>query len=106
RRLITMSHRLESEVRRHYGWRGPVSVIPHGTDGARFRPPADASERAALRRRHGLPAEGWVWLFVGEAVKGLAEAIRALPHFPEATLAILSRSRLDGHLAEASALGV
>src|SRR5690606_5229537 len=25
RRLITMSHRLESEVRRHYGWRGPVS---------------------------------------------------------------------------------
>ncbi len=106
RHLIAISQRVAGEIRDHYGWRRPVSVIHHGVESARFRPPHDAGERGACRERYRLPADAWIWLFVGEAVKGLAEAIAQLPAFPEARLLAISRSDRRIHEALAAELGV
>ncbi len=106
RHLITMSHRLQQEVASHYGWRRPVTVIPHGTDGALFRPPESDEERRTLRRHLGVPDHAWLWLFMGEAVKGLDVTLAALPEFPEARLVVISRSDSERYRRRAEELGV
>jgi glycosyltransferase involved in cell wall biosynthesis len=106
RHLIAISRTLESEVRHYYGWERPVSVVYHGTDSEVFRPARDLEERAALRRRFGVPGEEWTWLFMGEATKGLRQCIEQLPLFPEARLLVITRSRLEGFRIQAEALGV
>lgn len=106
RHLIAISRVLEAEIAGDYGWRRPVSVIYHGTDTAKFRPPAEASEKARLRERFGVPGGDWTWIFMGEAVKGLRECIAALPSFPAARLLVVSRSRMDAFESQARELGV
>ena len=106
REAIVMSRRLGAELSREYGWNRPISVIPHGTDSESFRPAQDPDERAALRARLGVPGEAPVWLFVGEAVKGLKETIAELPAFPECRLLVVSRSDPAPYRAQAEALGV
>ena len=106
RRAIVMARRLGVELAAEYGWDRPVSVIPHGTDIAQFRPVRDVAERAALRGRFNVPPDRWLWLFMGEAVKGLREAIAQLPAFPEAHLLVVSRSDMAAHIACAKRLGV
>ena len=106
RHLIAISRRVADEIRDCYAWQRPVSVIHHGVDTSRFRPPTDAHERRACRQRYGLTDEAWTWLFVGEAVKGLIEAIRRLPAFPEARLLAISRSEPGIYKALAKELGV
>lgn len=104
--LIAVSEVVRQEIRENYGWNGPSSVIYHGTDITRFRPSESITERAETRQRYGLPAEAWVWLFVGEAVKGLREIIRILPQFPLAHLLAITRSVRDEYQALAESLGV
>lgn len=106
RHLIAISQRVADEIRDHYYWRRPVSVIHHGVDSVHFRPPRDAAERRACRDRYRLPHDAWTWLFVGEAVKGLAEVIAQLPAFPEAQLLAISRSDSGIYEALARELGV
>lgn len=106
RHLIAISRVLEAEIAEDYGWRRPVSVIYHGTDTEKFRPPADAGEKARLRERFQVPAGEWTWIFMGEAVKGLRECIAALPAFPTARLLVVSRSRLEAFETQARELGV
>lgn len=64
---------------------GPVRVIPNFVDLARFRPPGDAAERAALRARLGLP-DGPLGVFVGRLnpVKNLDLVLEALALLGEA----------------------
>jgi glycosyltransferase involved in cell wall biosynthesis len=106
RQLIAISQRVAEEIREHYGWRRPLHVIHHGVDASRFRPALEAQERMACRQRYGLGESAWVWLFAGEAVKGLTEAIRQLPAFPEARLLAISRSEPGDYQALAKQLGV
>lgn len=106
RHLIAISTRVADEIRDCYGWRRPVTVIHHGVDAGHFRPPADAAERAACRQRYRLPPEAWIWLFVGEAIKGLREAIAQLPAFPRARLLAISRSDPAPYLTHAREAGV
>lgn len=106
RHLIAISTRVANEIRDFYGWRRPVTVIHHGVDSTYFRPATDAAEREACRQRYGLPPEAWVWLFVGEAIKGLREAIAQLPAFPRARLLAISRSDPASYLAQAREAGV
>ncbi|MFM7102496.1 MAG: glycosyltransferase family 4 protein, partial [Verrucomicrobiota bacterium] len=106
RHLIAISHRLAHEIRHHYHWHRPVTVIHHGTDTQQFRPPHDAAERQALRRRFRVEGDRWTWLFVGEAVKGLPQAIEQLAAFPQARLLVVTRSPPDAYLPRARALGV
>ena len=106
RRLIAVSQRVADEVVTHYGWRRPAKVIYHGTDTTEFRPAADVDERNRLRAGYRLEPGSWVWLFAGEAVKGLAQVIEQLVHFPEAALLVVSRSQPAPWRALAKALGV
>ncbi|MCC7373823.1 MAG: glycosyltransferase family 4 protein [Verrucomicrobiales bacterium] len=104
--LIAISWAVAREVESHYGWRKEVSVIHHGVDTSEFRPPLDATERAAVRARYGLGPEDRVWLFVGEARKGLSNVIRQLPGFPGVRLLAISRSAAGEYRALAANLGV
>ena len=69
-----------------------MTVVYHGTDTALFTPATRPEEQARWRAEFGLSATAWVWLFVGEAVKGLADVISTLPAFPTAELLVVSRS--------------
>ncbi|MBL9138227.1 MAG: glycosyltransferase family 4 protein [Verrucomicrobiales bacterium] len=104
--LIAISWAVAREVERHYGWRKDVSVIHHGIDTGEFRAAKDSAEQASIRARYGLRTEDRVWLFVGEARKGLAEAIHLLPRFPGVRLLVISRSAPREYHALASGLGV
>ena len=106
RHAIVMSHRLGRELAAEYGWHRPVSVIPHGTDTRLFRPAVDALKKSSLRADLGIPGAGPVWLFVGEAVKGLKETITQLPRFQAARLLVVSRSDPAPYRAHAAAMGV
>lgn len=106
RHLIAISEVFAREIREWYGWNRGLTVIHHGTDVVRFRPPAGAEEKAACRRVFGLDAGRWNWLFMGEALKGLREAVMQLPHFPAAHLLVVSRSDLAPYREQAARLGV
>ena len=106
RHLIAISRIFADEIRAHYGWNRPTSIIYHGTDTATFRPAANAAERAAERAHFNLTPNTWTWLFIGEAVKGLRETLQQLPHFPNAELLVITRSQLDSYRDLATRLGV
>jgi glycosyltransferase involved in cell wall biosynthesis len=106
RRLIAISHRFGRDIIAHYGWDKPLSVIYHGTDTDYFCPPENAATCQALRVQFGLPAGAWRWLFMGEAVKGLRDAIAQLVNFPQAVLLAVSRSDFAPYGAFAARLGV
>jgi UDP-glucose:(heptosyl)LPS alpha-1,3-glucosyltransferase len=106
RHLIAISNGLARQVAQCYGWHRQVSVVYHGTDVAHFHPPTDDADRRRARLRYGSDKPGWVWLFVGEAVKGLQQAIAQLRHFPDATLLVVSRSDITRARELATELGV
>lgn len=45
-----------------------MHVIPNGVDTARFRPPADGSEKRAIRNSLGLPPDAMICLFAGNMI--------------------------------------
>ncbi len=104
--LIAISHCLANEIRRDYGWKKAVSVLHHGTNTEQFRPPSLPAEKADLKARFHLPANSWNWLFMGEAVKGLRQAIECLQHIPSAFLLVVSRSDTTLYKNLARQLGV
>jgi glycosyltransferase involved in cell wall biosynthesis len=63
-RFVAVSPRFETLYRDAGLPAGRLQLIPNGVDVDRFRP-ADAAERAGLRRELGLPADGPLVLFVG-----------------------------------------
>lgn len=101
---IVMSQALAGELASYYGWNRTVTIIPHGTDTALFRPCVDEEERLHVRSRYRLGPRDWVWLFLGEAAKGLEMVIRQLPHFPAARLLVVSRSNPEAFLTLASGI--
>ena len=106
RHLIAISRQFGGEIVDYYGWKKPLTVIYHGTDTDQFSAPASAEAREQARARYQLKPDAWVWLFMGEAIKGLREVITQLPYFPEATLLVISRSPLDPFREQARGLGV
>ena len=105
--LIAISRSLGGQIEREYGWDRATHVIYHGTDAARFRPANDPAEREMLRRnKFGLPDRRWIWLFMGEAPKGLSAAIAQLASFPHAHLLVVSRSDMTDFRAQARSSGV
>jgi glycosyltransferase involved in cell wall biosynthesis len=106
RHLIAIARALGREIQSEYGWNKAMHVIYHGTDCERFRPAHDRAERRSLQHRFGVPEDRWLWLFMGEAVKGLGAAIQQLPEFPQAHLLVVSRSVMDLYREQAQRLGV
>ena len=70
RHLIAISRQVANEIALEYRWRRPTSVVYHGTDTGSFRAARSEEARHELRRYYGLEKSVWVWLFVGEAIKG------------------------------------
>jgi glycosyltransferase involved in cell wall biosynthesis len=104
--LIGISQSLANEIRRDYGWNKGVSIIHHGTNTDQFHPPSSPAEKAALKSQFHLPPGFWHWLFMGEAVKGLRQAIESLQHFSSAFLLVVSRSDTTTYKNLARKLGV
>jgi glycosyltransferase involved in cell wall biosynthesis len=82
---IFIAPRVRDYFARFVPFRAPPRFIPNGVDTARFRPPADAAERAAGRAALGWPADRPVLLFVGRFVekKGLHVLRGAAERLPD-----------------------
>lgn len=104
--LIAISQVTAREIQNFYGWKRPFTVVHHGVDTTRFRPPESEAARLQNRPHFKIPSTGWLWLFVGEAVKGLDQAIHQLPNFPNARLLVVSRSNPVPYQSLARNLGV
>lgn len=106
RHAIAISRVVGTELTRCYGWNRPMTVIPHGVDVDRFRPAKRAEEQQALRNRYKVSERDWVWLFVGEASKGVPALLEQLGAFPAARLLVISRSASEPMMSLARAMGV
>ena len=85
------SERTKTDLVKFYGGDpAKMQVIYNGVDSARFTP-ANAQYRSAIRRRHGIPEEALVVLFVGEyRRKGLATVIRAVGRLQDPRVHLLA----------------
>jgi glycosyltransferase involved in cell wall biosynthesis len=90
--VIAVSKAVQRELEEEYGC-CQTSVIYHGVNAIEFSP-APAEEKVNRRTESGLPLQKWIWMFAGEAAKGLEETIHTLTEFPEAHLVVVSRAPL------------
>ena len=104
--LISISNILDTEIRNHYRWNKPSSIIYHGTDQSLFRVSLGVEDRQIFKNQFRLTSNRWTWLFMGEASKGLRQCIEQISRFENAQLLVVSRSRLNNFKIQASRLGV
>ena len=101
RAVIAPSVQVRTDLKRLYGVKDGVHVVPHG-----FGPPQGNEFKPAARDRLKLPHDRFIALYVGDARKGLATSLGAIARTPGAHLAVLSGSPRDGYLARADELGL
>jgi UDP-glucose:(heptosyl)LPS alpha-1,3-glucosyltransferase len=89
-KIITVSKVLQRELQVEYG--ASSTVIYHGVDVDFLQPGENQNANQ--------------WLFVGEAVKGLRQAIEALKDFPASKLKVVTRSNVHEYRAFAQLIGV
>ncbi|MEW6486601.1 MAG: glycosyltransferase family 4 protein [Thermodesulfobacteriota bacterium] len=109
RAVVAPSRWVAGEIARFYpGVEGRLRVIPNGVDVEHFRPEGREADRRALETRLGLSAESRILLLVATnfALKGLGEAVAALPHLPGAHLAVAGGDDPRPFREQAAALGV
>jgi glycosyltransferase involved in cell wall biosynthesis len=85
-------------------WRAEPAVVPNAVDHHHFRP---GLEGAAIRKRHGVPAEEKVVLFVGRLVghKGIDYLLRAAPHVDARILVVGAGEKRKEYVERARRLG-
>lgn len=105
-RWIAVSAQTAHELETYHSPQYSIRTIYHGVDSERFMPLASRHAKLALRDKLGLPTDKWLWLFVGEASKGLQTAFTALRSFPHAHLLAISRSNANEWLDKAAQQGV
>ncbi|MEN8375205.1 MAG: glycosyltransferase family 4 protein [Gemmatimonadota bacterium] len=107
---VAISEDIATEYESHGVPAPRIHRIPNGVDTERFRP-ASEQDRAALRRRLGLPARAPVAIYTGRLVsyKGLPELLEAwrsvLRLHPDAILLLVGPGGLDIHNCEAELRG-
>jgi glycosyltransferase involved in cell wall biosynthesis len=99
--VIAPSGRARSDIARLYGRNERVRVIPHG-----FVNPPVAPSRSDARAALGLPLNGFVALYVGDARKGLGPALEAVAATRYVQLLVLSASRRAAYDAIIQRLGI
>ena len=109
-RVICISRMVQTEIHERFGLpRERLPVIYNAIDPAVFHPGL-AAHRAAVRARHGIPADACVFLLVGSAYarKGVARALAALAAVPApAHFVVVGRDRHPARYAAlARQLGV
>lgn len=81
--VIALSRRSAGEARAAFAIPGErVAVVPHGVDGDHFSPAHAAAGRDDARRRWGIGSGRAVFLYIGDAWKGLEFALRGLALLP------------------------
>jgi glycosyltransferase involved in cell wall biosynthesis len=104
--FISLSSGMRAELEAHGVRPERITAIPNSVDTARFRP-VEATEKAALRGRLGLPVEGPIIVFAGRllASKGVMDLARSwaelAPAFPAATLVVVGSGKGLMHDCEA-----
>lgn len=102
--LIAISEALSRDLARHYRRSEHVTVIRHGVDARQFNP-GQRVHRETVRRTLGIGADAIVFLFVGDARKGVRETITALGR-TAGHLVVVTRSEIAEFEQHARAAGV
>ena len=92
RRVVSPSRLLARDLTAFYGLpEERVRVAYAGVDSEHFTPAHRAELRERARREMDLPADRFVFFFIGNnwLIKGLFHLLRALPHVPDALLVVV-----------------
>ena len=108
--FVAVSRMVARDMERLHGVaRDDIRVLHNPVDAARFHPGTDG-DREAIRKRHGIEADGFLALFVAHhfRLKGLDILLRALARLGEAgpRLLVLGRGRGAPYRKMARALGI
>ena len=98
--VIAPSRGVRDDLARHYGRTAGVKVVPHG-----FRVPPPNPDAAAARAQWGLPDQGLVALWIGDARKGLRTTIEAVAGVPGVRLLVATHASARPYLAQAEDAG-
>jgi glycosyltransferase involved in cell wall biosynthesis len=90
--MIAVSARVKQDIIRHYHCTAPVEVIYHGTDADLFSPQVRERWRGPAREQYGIPADEFVFLYVGQLRKGARLCIQALAQLQGGMLLCVSPS--------------
>jgi UDP-glucose:(heptosyl)LPS alpha-1,3-glucosyltransferase len=91
--VIAVSHKVARELQEFYGLRGPIKVIPHGVDAARFNGGNREQRRATMRQQLGLREDETLALYVGDLTKAHAALKELTAAAPRVQFAIVTNSR-------------
>lgn len=92
-RVIAISRKIGDELRELYGVPGPISVIPHGVDLARFNGGNRSLHRADLRSQLGIEEDETLALYVGDLTKSHSYLKELSAAAPEVKFVIVTPSR-------------
>jgi UDP-glucose:(heptosyl)LPS alpha-1,3-glucosyltransferase len=92
-RVLAVSRQTASDLQKYYKVRGPIDIIPHGVDTARFNSSNRARHRAALRREMGIEEDRQLALYVGDLTKAHVYLKQLAAAAPNVQLAIVTPSR-------------
>jgi UDP-glucose:(heptosyl)LPS alpha-1,3-glucosyltransferase len=109
RAVIAPSRWVAREIARFYpGVARRLRVIPNGVDVGHFRPEGREADRGALEARLGLSVSSRIVVLAATnfALKGLGEAVAALPHLPGVHLVVAGGDDPQPFRQQAASLGV
>jgi UDP-glucose:(heptosyl)LPS alpha-1,3-glucosyltransferase len=91
--IIAVSRKVANELKDFYGVRGPISVVPHGVDVARFQSGNGKDDRASLRQQLAVKPDQTLALYVGDLTKSHAYLKELSSAAPDVRFAIVTSSR-------------
>lgn len=92
-KVIAISQKIAHELQELYGVPGPISVIPHGVDLARFNGGNRTRHRADVRCQLGIEEDETLALYVGDLTKSHAYLKELSAAAPDLRFAIVTPSR-------------
>lgn len=91
--VIAVSQKVADELRESYDFSGPITVIPHGVDPARFKAENREEHRARLRQHLNLNESETVALYAGDLTKSHAYLKELAGATPSVRFVIVTASR-------------
>lgn len=91
--VVAVSEKVADELRQSYDFSGPITVIPHGVDLARFKAEKREQHRASLRKHLKLNESETVALYAGDLTKSHAYLKELAVAKPTVRFVIVTASR-------------
>lgn len=92
-RVIAVSQKIAIELRKFYGVRGPIKVIPHGVDTSRFNQSNRERHRTSLRRELNIGGDETLALYAGDLTKAHSYLKELAAAAPKVRFVIVTASR-------------